>query len=104
MSKFSIDIGKISNINFWLCSVKDPAEVLNFTRNERNLFLLEFMIMPTVAATAGPSAVVTQPGITRGDTTTPTFQFVLRGTYQVDLTVTDRTGATSTSAVTVRCQ
>lgn len=141
------------------------ARVLNFTRvevpgsadvhwalcrirpNERNLFQFEFMIMPAAAVTAGPSAVVTQPGsttavtavdsnglltldgsqsnttnggdlsyswssaqgypvvgLTRGDTATPTFQFVLRGTYQVALTVTDRTGATSTSAVTVRYQ
>lgn len=138
-------------LNFTRVEVPGSADVhwalCHIRPNERNIFQFEFMIMPTVAATTGPSAVVTQPGgtmavttvesnglltldgsqssttnggdlsyfgssaqgypvagIVRGDTATPTIQFVSRGNCEVALTVTDRTGANSTSAVTVRYQ
>jgi hypothetical protein len=44
-----------------------------------------------------PPVAITQP-----ETPTPTIQFPTRGIYQINLTVTDRTGSTSTSAVTIR--
>jgi hypothetical protein len=42
------------------------------------------------------------PAIVGGDGTTPLVQFPGRGIYQLVLTVTDRTGAKATSAVTIR--
>jgi parallel beta-helix repeat protein len=40
--------------------------------------------------------------ILQGNTATPTFQFTRLGTYQLLLTVTDTTGATSTATITVQ--
>ncbi|MEO8099535.1 MAG: PKD domain-containing protein [Acidobacteriota bacterium] len=49
-----------------------------------------------------PSAGFATPAITGADTASPIIQFTTRGTYQVTLTVTDRTGATATKSITIR--
>jgi hypothetical protein len=41
------------------------------------------------------------PAIFKGDTATPVIQFPGRGTYQLTVTVTDRTGAASTATITL---
>jgi hypothetical protein len=54
----------------------------------------------TYAWTSAPGYPV--PGMTRGDTATPQVQLPRRGTYQLILTVTDRTGATASATITIR--
>jgi parallel beta-helix repeat protein len=54
----------------------------------------------TYAWTPSPGFPVS--GVTGGNTATPTFQFPTPGTYQYTLTVTDSTGASANTTVTVQ--